>query len=254
MTKKTRMAVVFVLALAALFLLPAISFASPTHTKGKTVTASFAFTGLITKGAGKDTSLTGGLTIAIGEKGYFHGNFHLPDGTQISVSGRVKSDGSLKITFYNAKGHPIIKGQGTPNKDGEYTGPFQVYSGKDQVASGIWSALPVANPSNVLALAFVGKVVEGPDTGVTLAGPIVLDKSTLKGTLSLATGAVIPVSAQVNGDDIKVVFNLGNGVQIIGTGELTENPANGLDKGFKGPFSGPASGDEGKWVAYFFKF
>jgi hypothetical protein len=43
-------------------------------------------------------------------------------------------------------------------------------------------------------------------------------------------------------------------VVLVGYGEATKNPGNGLDKGFKGPFYGPANGDVGKWTALFFGF
>lgn len=256
MIKRIRLAFFVMLALSAFFLLPGVSFAASREAtvSQNTTTANLAFTGLITQGAGKGIALTGGLTIGIRSNGYFNGNFHLPDGTQISVSGRIKSDGNLNITFYTANGKPYITGQGKPKQAGEYVGPFQVFSGKSQVAWGIWSAVAVANPSSSLALAFDGQTVKGPATGTNYSGAIVLDSKTLKGTLNLPNGAIVDVQAAVKGDDITVVFDLGGGAQIIGYGEATKNPANGLNTGFKGPFYGPGNGDVGKWTAFFFGF
>src|SRR5579884_4271728 len=165
-----------------------------TALRNNTTTVSLAFTGLITSGANSGTALTGGLTIGIRSDGFFNGNFHLPDGTQISVSGRVRSNGKLNITFYTSSGQPFITGQGRLNAAGEYVGPFQVYSGGKQVAWGIWSALPVASPDKVLALAFVGTTTKGPDAGVSYSGAIVLNSSTLVGTMNLPNGAIVGVT------------------------------------------------------------
>ena len=244
MFKNARLLAVFAFAITALFLLPAVSFASPrtTSTASSTTTVSLAFTGAV---PGTDTALTGGLTIGIRDTGYFNGNFHEPDGTQISVSGKLKSNGDFNITFYTAKGVPFILGVGKPNSAGEFVGTFQIVNGP----SGIWSALPVSNPYGVLALAFTGKV------GATfLSGAIVLNDKTLVGTFNLANGAVLPVSATLLKDDKYAIrVNFGNGA-IIGYGKSVDNPANPVDKGFAGPFTVTASGAVGTWAAYFFSF
>ena len=244
MLKKARFLAVFVLAITALFLLPSVSFASSRTVKAAntTKTVSLAFTGAV---PGTDTALTGGLTIGIRDTGYFNGNFHEPDGTQISVSGKLKSNGNFNITFYTAKGVPFILGVGKPNNAGEFVGTFQIVGGP----SGIWSALPVSNAGNVLALAFTGKV------GSTfLSGAIVLDGATLKGTFNLADGTILPVSAKLLKDNMYAIrVDFGNGA-IIGYGKSVKNPANPVDKGFAGPFTVTASGAVGKWTAYFFSF
>ena len=257
MSWRTRFFMLAALVFSALLVLPGVTHAAPRQTalRNNTTTVSLAFTGLITSGANSGTALTGGLTIGIRSDGFFNGNFHLPDGTQISVSGRVRSNGKLNITFYTSSGQPFITGQGRLNAAGEYVGPFQVYSGGKQVAWGIWSALPVASPDKVLALAFVGTTTKGPDAGVSYSGAIVLNSSTLVGTMNLPNGAIVGVTGTLlSNGHIKVVFDLGDGAKITGYGKPTENPANGLDKGFKGPFYGPVSGDMGRWVAYFFNF
>ncbi len=244
MLKKARFLAIFALAITALFLLPSVSFASPRTVKvaSTTKTVSLAFTGAV---PGTTTALTGGLTIGIRDTGYFNGNFHEPDGTQIAVSGKLKSNGDFNITFYTAKGAPFILGVGKPNSAGEFVGTFQIVGGP----SGIWSALPVSNAGSALALAFTGKV-----GNTFLSGAIVLDGVTLKGTFNLANGAILPVSAKLLKDNkyaIRVDF--GNGA-IIGYGKSVKNPANSVDKGFAGPFTVTASGAVGKWTAYFFSF
>jgi hypothetical protein len=253
MLNKIRLALIGAIVLCAMFLLPGVSFAASyqAHTGSNWPTASFAFTGLITSGQNQGTVLTGGLTITIGNDGYFHGNFHEPDGTQVSVSGQAKQDGSLTIAFYTPGGQPFIRGEGMLNGN-EYTGPFQVYSGDKQIASGIWSALAVADPSKVLALAFTGKTLSGPDKGAMYEGAIVLNSQSLAGTFNLPDGTVVMVQGKLkHNGHIKVVFDLGGNKAITGYGKPVNN---GNEKGFAGPYFGPATGDKGWWSAYFFGF
>jgi len=219
--------------------------------------ANFAFTALITKGANTNTAITGGLNVNFNSPYYcsphpycFHGNLHEPDGTQISVSGELK-DGNFNITFYNAEGQPIIKGVGTQQNNGELVGTFNYYKNNYWVASGIWSAYPVANPSDVLALAFWGKTKHGPDAGTLYTGAIVLNKETLTGTFNLPDGTVANVSAMLEQNNISVVFDLGGGMKIFGIG-VPYSKDNMT--GFKGPFVGHMQGDEGYWHAFFFQF
>lgn len=248
MLKKTRLVLIMGMALAALFLLPTVSFASPrtAATANTTTTVSLAFTGVI---SGTTTALTGGLTINVKDTGYFNGNLHEPDGTQASVSGKIHSDGSLNITFYTKDGVPFILGEAGAASNGLYKGPFQVYNGDKQIASGIWSALVVADPSKVLALAFTGSV-----GNTFLSGAIVLDGSTLAGTFNQPDGSILHVKANLLIDNkYAIKVNFGDGA-IIGYGKPTDNPANGQDKGFKGPFYVTANGAKGQWVAYEFGF
>ena len=244
MAMKTRFLAVFALAITALFLLPAVTFAAPRTTKAasSTTTVSLAFTGAV---PGTETALTGGLTIGIRGTGYFNGTFHEANGTQIAVSGKLNSNSDFNITFYTAQGVPFILGVGKPNAAGEFVGTFQIVNGP----SGIWSALPVSNPSSVLALAFSGKV------GSTfLSGAIVLNATTLNGTFNQANGTILPVSAKLLQDNQYAIrVNFANGA-IIGYGKSVDNPANPVDKGFAGPFTVTASGAVGQWTAYLFSF
>ena len=254
MSTRKRILIVIAIALTALFMIPAMAFASPTRavraaSASATKTVNLAFTGVV---PGTSVILTGGLGLNIRSDGYFNGNFHLPDGTQVSVSGELKSNGAFNITFYNMKGMPYIKGVGAPNSSGEFVGTFKVYNKDWQVvANGIWSALPVAYPSDNLSLAFVGVV-----GNTTLSGAIVLDDETLMGTFNEPNGAILPVSAKLltnNKDGYVIRVNFGDGA-IIGYGKSVSNPANGLDKGFAGPFTITANGAQGKWVAYLFNY
>jgi len=239
------------MALMAMFMLPSVTFAasSTAKTAASTTTVDLAFTGTV---PGTSVILTGGLNLNIRSNGFFNGNFHEADGTQISVSGELKSSGAFNITFYSASGTPIIKGVGSPNSSGEFVGTFKVLNANGSVAAnGIWSALPVAYPNDVLSLAFVGTV-----GNTTLSGAIVLDDGTLKGTFNQADGTVLPVSARLlsnNKDGFAIRVNFGDGA-IIGYGKSVSNPANGNDKGFAGPFTVTASGAEGTWVAYLFNY
>lgn len=252
MTKTARLILVMVMAFSALLLLPAVALAAPAKDSAQsTKTVSFAFTALITSGVGKDVPITGGLTLNVKANGYFNGNLHEPDGTWVSTSGRIKSNGDLSITFYNVKGMPLIKGQGKP-VNGEYTGPFQVYSAGAWVASGIWAALPV-NPWQTLALAFTGVVTSGNDKGLELTGALIFNKDTLQGSFLEPNGKVLGVSAMLQNGGKDISVNFGNGA-ILGTGKLVDNPLNGLDKGYAGPFSITGTNDKGSWTAFIFKF
>jgi hypothetical protein len=259
MSKKTRLTLVVVLTLLALFLWPGVSFASSPSAvvPSNTSKVNAAFTGLVTSGATKGAALTGGLTIAVRDDGSFDGNLHLPEGTRIPVSGQVKSDGAFNITFHNVMGIPIIKGVGQLNSSNEFVGTFAAYDSNDKrVAGGIWSAPIVSNPEDVLALAFVGNTLHGPDAGVSYSGAIIVGKENLRGTFNLPDGTLIPVRLvlQDDGERVTAIFKLDSDTKIVGNGSLVTNPANDQDKGYAGPFHGPKMGDAGKWVAYFFGF
>ncbi len=237
MSKRLRFLTVFALAILALFLVPAVTFAAPAHTENaqKSTTVSLAFTAAV---PGTTTAITGGLTIRVRSDNKFNGALHEPGGTLVPVAGTLQSNGTINISFYTPQGKPFILGVGKLNAAGEFVGTFQIKGGP----AGIWSALPVADPAGVLALAFTGKV------GTTfLSGAIVLNAKTLQGTFNLANGTILPVSANlIKNSYYQIRVNFGNGA-IIGFGKATAT-------GFKGPFTVEASGAKGKWVANFFAF
>jgi|GEM_PF-1066888 len=238
MSKKLRLLAVFALAITALFLLPAVSFAAPRtveQTANKVTTVSLAFTAAVPN---TTVALTGGLKLGIRKSGSFDGTFTQADGTKLGVGGKLQSTGDFNITFYNKQGGAYIFGVGKPNAAGVFVGTFQIRNG----ASGIWSAVVVPNPAAVLALAFTGK-----SGAVFLAGAIVLDGKTLQGTFSLANGAVLPVSATlIKNSYYQIRVSFANGA-IVGYGKSTAT-------GFAGPFTITASGAKGKWVANVFGF
>lgn len=217
----------------------------------RTTTIHLAFTGLVTKGKARNTPITGGLTEVVQSTGYFNGNLHLDDGTQISTSGKL-DDGNITISFYNVMGAPVIKGVGHLTKAGDFVGTFQVFYNDKKTDTGIWSALPVNEPEDVTAFAFVGIDIEGHNKGTIYTGALVLNKKTLAGTFNLPGGTIVPVTAILNKDHVlKVRFHLSEDVEIIGIGTPSHE---GNLKGFAGNFTGPIHGDTGKWIAYSFSF
>lgn len=257
MSKKTIMLLVGAAGFLALTVLSTVFFVmsqSAAHaSSGKPATVNLAFSGLITAGKQKGSAITGGLNEVIQTTGYFNGNLHLPDGTQISTSGKV-DDKQISITFYNAMGAPEIKGVGQLTKAGDYVGTFKVYYKDDKVDSGIWSALPNTHP-NPVTLAFAGQDIKGPDTGTLYYGALMFGKNSLDGTLNTPDGAVIPVAIHFGEDHlIHVTFTLSNGEKIQGVGAPFTKPSNGNLEGYKGSFYGPDAKDSGPWAAYLFSF
>ncbi len=248
--------VIILVAVVAFLALTAIStfavVARNAHaSNAKTTTIHLAFTGLVTKGEAKGNPIIGGLTEVVQSTGYFNGNLHQSDGTQISTSGKL-DDGNITISFYNVIGAPVIKGVGHFTKAGDFVGTFQVFYGDKKIDTGIWSALPVNEPEDVTAFSFVGVDIGGHNAGVAYTGALVLNKKTLAGTFNLPDGTIVPVTAILNKNHVlKVRFHLSEDVEIIGIGTPSHE---GNLKGFAGTFTGPVHGDTGKWVAYGFSF
>ena len=257
MSKKTIMLLVGAAGFLALTVLSTVFFVmsqSKAHaSSGAPSTVNLAFSGLVTGGKQKGTVLTGGLNEVVQTTGYFNGNLHLPDGTQISTSGQI--DGTkINITFYNAMGAPEIKGEGQLTKAGDYVGRFQIYYKDDKVDSGIWSALPNTHP-NPVTLAFAGQDIKGPDSGTSYYGALMFGKDSLTGTLNTPDGSIIPVTVRFGEDgQVHVTFSLSSGEKIQGQGAPFTKPNNGNLEGYKGSFSGPDAKDSGPWAAYVFSF
>ncbi len=217
----------------------------------KTTTVHLAFTGIVTSGKANGAPITGGLTEIIRSTGYFNGNLHQPDGTQISTSGKL-DEKRIAISFYNMIGAPIINGQGYLTKSGDYVGTFQVYNNDKRIDKGLWSALPVVDPREAISLAFVGLDTNGPAKNTVYTGAIVLNEDTYVGTFNLPNGAVIPVGAKLNRKgSITVTFNLSSSSKIVGIGSTSRE---GTLRGYAGNFVGPDNKDAGQWVAYRFRF
>ena len=253
MSNKKKM-IVFLAVVAFLAISAATTFFAVTNGAralgAKPTTIHLAFTAYVTTGTAKGDAITGGLTEVVQSTGYFNGNLHLPDGTQISTSGKL-DDGNITISFYNMLGAPVIKGIGKFKNVGDFVGTFQVLYNTKNVDSGIWSALPVTEHKEVIALAFVGLETQA---SAELTGAIVLNHKTLVGTFNLANGTIMHVSAKMlknNPYNIRVNFHYN---AIIGYGKNVENPTNFLDKGYTGPFTIKANHTKGQWEAYTFGF
>jgi hypothetical protein len=98
---------------------------------------------------------------------------------------------------------------------------------------------------------FEATVYSGPDKGVALRGRLKLRASktgVLGGQLVPKRGAAIPLSGQLTGYAINLVFYLGHGLHIFGVGTIGKDPgAKTLVLG--GPLVGPNKGDGGDWAA-----
>ena len=253
MSKKKIIAFIAVVAFLALTAASTI-FAVQTAARAsdaRTTTLHLAFTGLVTSGKANGAPITGGLTEIIRSTGYFNGNLHQPDGTQISTSGKL-DEKKIEISFYNALGTPTIKGQGHFTKSGDYVGAFQVYDNDTRIDTGLWSALPVADPKETIALAFAGLNAKGPAKNAAYTGAIVLNEDTFVGTFNLPNGTIIPVVAKLNRkSNIAITFNFSSTSKIVGTGASSHE---GTLNGYAGTFVGPDIEDAGQWVAYRFRF
>lgn len=92
---------------------------------------------------------------------------------------------------------------------------------------------------------FEGSVTEGPSKGTELNGELSLTPAadgTVSGALTIGDTA-IPVTGRLAGTNISVTFDLGGGTYIFGIGRIFS------DGIARGPFVGPASGDQGRWRA-----
>jgi hypothetical protein len=200
----------------------------------------YAFSGTVTNGPSKGTKLDGELSLTPGANGGVSGTLTTAAGA-IPVSGTL-SGKRISVAF-DLGGGVFVFGIGKANSRGEFVGPFTGPTDDDR---GTWYALPVST----LVLNFRGEVESGPSDGTVLAGPLTLKvatNNTFTGALALGAGTSVPVSGRLIADGgstrIRVTFDLGDGVTILGTGTAA------ADGSFAGPFTGPAKGDRGSWTA-----
>ena len=253
MSKKKIIALIAVVAFLIITIISALftAHSQVSASDVETTTVHLAFSGIVTKGEAKGSAITGGLTEFVRYDGFFSGNLHIYDGTQISTGGKLH-DGKLSITFYDATGTPVIRGAGHITKAGDFVGTFQVFYQNKATDSGIWSALPVTSPKKVVALDFTGNDTKGPDSNTVYNGAIVLHAKSHKGTLNSPDGSLIPVSATFGEHgSISISFHLSRTIDIDGKG-LPSNKDS--IKGLQGGFQGPKTGDTGQWYAYHFTF
>ncbi len=252
MSKRRNLILVVALAFAALLSIPfavnAVHAQTPTH--ASVTTTDYAFTALITKGEGRATEMTGGLTLDTSKAGDFTGSYRLSDDSTQQVVGAVKSDGSITFTFYK-QNVAYLKGRGKENNSQQFSGDFGLFQAGKLVSTGAWSTLAV-DPKSMTALALDGTVNKGHDKGTLLAGAIILNNQTLTGAILDASGNTMPcqIITSNGGKNIQLTVNK---TTIIGTGKLVTNPGNKNNKGYSGVFAGPNTGDKGNWKAFFFK-
>lgn len=104
------------------------------------------------------------------------------------------------------------------------------------------------------SMGFEATVGTGPNAGLALAGDLVFqvaeDGQVPQGWLIPETGAPVPVTGQVSGRSIGLLFDLGEGGVLFGTGIADDDlmACDGLWEGdLGGPFAGPNPGDLGDW-------
>jgi hypothetical protein len=97
----------------------------------------------------------------------------------------------------------------------------------------------------------VATVQQGPDRGLSLRGVLRLSRDPagrLKGKLVQAPAPAIPVTGQLNGLAINLIFYLGHDRHIFGVGTFGHDT--GANSWFVGgPLVGPARADAGDWLA-----
>ncbi len=96
---------------------------------------------------------------------------------------------------------------------------------------------------------FSATIYQGPDKGMTLVGELELTASSsgrLTGKLVRNSGTSLPVSGQLTGLAISLVFYLPGGKHIFGVGTFGQDPTS-KQWAVGGPLVGPGKGDSGDW-------
>ena len=109
--------------------------------------------------------------------------------------------------------------------------------------------LSTAQASTEFSGVFVGTARLGPDKDQVWQGNLTLAidaMGAVTGMLKQANGETIPVSGTVVGQSITLVFDLGDGKYVIGTGGLNKDVRNNPTI-MGGILSGPNEGDIGDW-------
>ncbi|MBC8075453.1 MAG: hypothetical protein H7Y32_05205 [Chloroflexales bacterium] len=236
---------VFAVVAALIALAVAASFA-PFGSKASAAPGDIvlAFEGKVSKGPSKGAKLEGILTLTPGANGALSGGLDTGAGDPIPVSGTLGA-GNVSVAF-DLPGEAIVFGIGTPNTKGGFSGTFVGPATGDQ---GKWKSEPVVS----VTLNFSGTVNEGPNAGVTLAGPLAitvnpLDDDKFTGTLTVAGIGALPVTGELNdnGRTLDITFDTG----AIAAGSTIEGEGTRTSAGgYAGDFKGPGAGDEGTWTA-----
>ena len=263
--KLTSTIVIATIVLAALCVVPIMTFAAPAQSSAKHVNQEtptlgyYAFNSTIRQGQNRLASITGGLTLTIRHSGDFFGKFVQIGKVYQNVNGKIVN-GSWTLNIFEGNG-VVMNAAGTALNSTEVTGTFQVFNSGKLASAGTWSALAAPGPASQLSFVIDGRVNQGPDTKNPLTGPIILDATslsagvTVSGTLNLSDGTIYVVHASVDRLG-HVEVNIGVGSKtwhVIGTGIPFYN-GNIQAKGFSGSFVGPREHDSGTWLGTFFKF
>lgn len=105
------------------------------------------------------------------------------------------------------------------------------------------------SPAGSVKGPFVATVHVGPSTGLSVRGELVLEvdeRGRAEGTVTQPDGRQIATSGQVDGRSVALVFDLGDGRRLYGTGVGTEDIVDTPGE-FGGPLAGPEPGDLGDW-------
>lgn len=111
------------------------------------------------------------------------------------------------------------------------------------------SGIPAAADVIKCTVNFEATVHQGPNVGLSLAGPLALEVDStgnLTGVLTTNGGTYIQATGQAVGHSINLVFDLGDDKHIFGVGSL-ENNIQECKGAIGGPFTGPEPGDSGDW-------
>lgn len=101
------------------------------------------------------------------------------------------------------------------------------------------------------SIAFAATVNAGPSLGTELLGTLrfrIDPAGALEGELETEDGTSIPVTGSADMNAINLAFALGEDQTIFGVG-TSDQPVAECTGTFGGPFTGPAEGDSGDWLA-----
>ena len=96
---------------------------------------------------------------------------------------------------------------------------------------------------------FEATVHTGPSEGLSVEGELELEvdeDGRAEGSVTQSNGESVETSGQVNGRSIDLVFELGGGERLYGSGAATSDIVD-TDDEFGGPLAGPEPGDLGDW-------
>ena len=101
------------------------------------------------------------------------------------------------------------------------------------------------------SVVFAATVNSGPSVGTEMLGVLRFDvapEGTLTGELIHEDKTTVPVTGSADNNAINLVFTLSETAIIYGVG-TSDQPVAECTGTFGGPFTGPAAGDAGDWLA-----